>query len=225
MAGRTISRRNFTGRLFNPALSYTILLPWWVEQNAKGRHLWPGNYVDKVDGTPTGWPAQELLDQIALTRAQRGATGNVYFTAWRTLMYGRDGLPEKLVAGPYATRALVPASTWLDSVPPSPPIVACGPRCWNGREYSFPSSRRERRLPGCGDRAHVGNDWSDRNSARVSRDSSCFRAMSGEASRMRLVCQAVDRNGNESTPVLLGGPHSSLATICPSRLRETELMQ
>ncbi len=35
-------------------------LQWWVEQNAKGRHIWPGNYVDKVTGTPTGWPAEEI---------------------------------------------------------------------------------------------------------------------------------------------------------------------
>ena len=70
-------------------------------------------------------PAQEMLDQIALTRAQNGATGNVYFSM-RSLMFGRDGLPEKMVAGPYATRALVPASTWLDSVPPAAPIVRSG---------------------------------------------------------------------------------------------------
>ena len=42
-----------------------------------------------------------MLNQIALTRAQRGATGNVYFSM-RSFMFGRDSLPEKLVAGPYA---------------------------------------------------------------------------------------------------------------------------
>src|SRR6476646_190535 len=74
----------FTPQLYWPTfredLSYPVLLQWWVEQNAKGRHIWPGNYLDKVTGTPTGWPAEEMLKQIALTRAQRGATGNVYFS-------------------------------------------------------------------------------------------------------------------------------------------------
>jgi len=119
----------FTPQLYWPTfredLSYPVLLQWWVEQNARGRHIWPGNYLDKVTGTPTGWPSQELLDQIALTRAQRGATGNVYFSM-RSFMFGRDSLPEKLVAGPYATRTLVPASTWLDSIPPLQPIVRAG---------------------------------------------------------------------------------------------------
>jgi len=100
-------------------------LKWWVAQNAKGRHIWPGNYLDKVDGTPTGWPAQELLDQISATRAQPGATGNVYFSV-RSFMYGRDNLPAKLVAGPYLEEAIVPASPWLDSVPPATPVVRVG---------------------------------------------------------------------------------------------------
>src|SRR5256714_1311471 len=103
-----------------PGLSYPVLLQWWVEQNLKGRHIWPGNYLDKVTGTPTGWPAQEMLDQIAATRAQRGATGNVYFSM-RSFMFGRDALPEKLVAGPYAERTLVPASKWLGGIHPPRP--------------------------------------------------------------------------------------------------------
>jgi uncharacterized lipoprotein YddW (UPF0748 family) len=105
----------FTPQLYwpidRPDLSYPVLLQWWVEQNAKGRHIWPGNYVDKVTGTPSGWLAEEMLNQIALTRAQPGATGNVYFSM-RTLMGNGDNLPQKLMAGPYASKTLVPASPW-----------------------------------------------------------------------------------------------------------------
>jgi uncharacterized lipoprotein YddW (UPF0748 family) len=119
----------FTPQLYwptdRPGLEYPVLLKWWVEQNVKGRHIWPGNYLDKVNGTPTGWPATELLDQIALTRQQRGATGNVYFSM-RSFMFPSDGLMEKLQAGPYQDRALVPASTWIDSVAPSAPVVRVG---------------------------------------------------------------------------------------------------
>jgi hypothetical protein len=106
-------------------LSYPILLQWWVSQNAKGRHIWPGNYLDKVNGTPTGWPATELLDQIADTRQQQGATGNVYFSM-RSFMFPSDGITDKLLSGPYADRALVPASPWIDNVSPAAPIVRVG---------------------------------------------------------------------------------------------------
>src|SRR6202162_2445760 len=119
----------FTPQLYwpidRPDLSYPVLLQWWVEQNARGRHIWPGNYVDKVTGTPSGWLAEEMLNQIALTRAQSGATGNVYFSM-RTLMGNGDDLPQKLMAGPYASKTLVPASPWLDSVPPLSPIARVG---------------------------------------------------------------------------------------------------
>jgi uncharacterized lipoprotein YddW (UPF0748 family) len=119
----------FTPQLYWPidraGLSYPILLQWWVEQNARGRHIWPGNYLDKVNGTPTGWPATELLDQIADTRQQQGATGNVYFSM-RSFMFPRDGIADKLLAGSYADVALVPASPWLDNTPPASPIVRVG---------------------------------------------------------------------------------------------------
>jgi len=119
----------FTPQLYwpidRPGLSYPILLQWWVSQNAKGRHIWPGNYLDKVNGTPTGWPATELLDQIADTRQQQGATGNVFFSM-RSFMFPSDGVTDKLLAGPYADRALVPASPWLDNTPPAAPLVRVG---------------------------------------------------------------------------------------------------
>ncbi|MFL5481634.1 MAG: glycoside hydrolase family 10 protein [Gemmatimonadaceae bacterium] len=119
----------FTPQLYWPidraGLSYPILLQWWVSQNAKGRHIWPGNYLDKVNGTPTGWPATELLDQIADTRQQQGATGNVYFSV-RSFMFPSDGITDKLLSGPYADRALVPASPWIDNVAPAAPIVRVG---------------------------------------------------------------------------------------------------
>jgi uncharacterized lipoprotein YddW (UPF0748 family) len=189
---------------FHPALNYGMLLQWWVEQNAKGRHMWPGNYVDKVDGTPTGWPAQELLDQIALTRGQRGATGNVYFSV-RTLMYGRDGLPEKLMAGPYATRALVPASTWLDSVPPSPPIVRAGRDAGTGASTLSLQPQGTEATWLWLIRAHIGNDWSTEIVPGFQRFLMLPRYVGGSEPDAISV-SAVDRNGNESVPVVLALP-------------------
>ena len=192
---------------YHPDLSYSILLPWWVEQNAKGRHMWPGNYIDKVTGTPSGWPAQELLDQIALTRAQRGATGNVYFSM-RSLMYGRDGLPEKLAAGPYATRALVPASTWLDSVPPAAPIVRAGRDAGTGASTLSLQPQGTEATWLWVIRAHAGSEWSTEVVPGLQRFLMLPRYPGGSEPDAVSV-SAVDRNGNESTPVVVA--------IIPSR--------
>ncbi len=198
----------FTPQLYWPTfredLSYPVLLQWWVEQNARGRHIWPGNYLDKVTGTPTGWPAQELLDQIALTRAQRGATGNVYFSM-RSFMFGRDSLPEKLVAGPYATRTLVPASTWLDSVPPLQPIVRAGRDTATGATNVSlqPQGAKSTWLWVISSR--TGNEWRTEIVPGLQRFYILPRP-AGSVTADELAVSAVDRNGNESAPVLLGLP-------------------
>jgi uncharacterized lipoprotein YddW (UPF0748 family) len=195
----------FTPQLYwptdHPALSYSILLPWWVQQNQKGRHMWIGNYVDKVTGTPTGWPAQEMLDQIALTRAQNGATGNVYFSM-RSLLYGRDGLPEKMAAGPYATRALVPASTWLDSVPPAAPVVRAGRDAGTGASTFTLQPQGTEPTWLWVIRAHTGSDWSTEVAPGLQRFFMLPRAPGGTEPDAVSV-SAVDRSGNESPAVVV----------------------
>jgi hypothetical protein len=201
----------YTPQLYWPTtredLSYPVLLQWWVEQNAKGRHIWPGNYLDKVTGTPTGWPAQELLDQIAATRAQRGATGNVYFSM-RSFMFGRDNLPEKLVAGPYATQALVPASTWIDSVPPLQPVVrVAGDAATGATNVSLqPQGAESTWLWAV--RTRVGTDWTTAIVPGVQRFYTIPRPAGG-VTPDELAVSAVDRNGNESAPVLIALPPTS----------------
>jgi uncharacterized lipoprotein YddW (UPF0748 family) len=110
----------------SPGQSYPVLLRWWVSQNTYGRHIWPGNDLNRVADSVggKGWPPEELLGQIRLTRAQLGATGNVYFSM-KSLMQDRGGIDELLRAGPYAAPALVPASPWLSRrAPPKPEASA-----------------------------------------------------------------------------------------------------
>jgi uncharacterized lipoprotein YddW (UPF0748 family) len=92
---------------------YSELLRWWVGQNAKGRHIWPGNYTSRVaDGSKTPWPAAEIVRQIDITRHEPGAEGNLHFSM-KALMDPSTGVAEALSAAPYAESALVPASPWL----------------------------------------------------------------------------------------------------------------
>ena len=106
-----------------PQQSYPLLLAWWADQNPLGRHLWPGNGTYKV--TTTGsqrWQAKEVLQQITLTRDQPGAGGNVHYNM-TALVQSADELADRLMAGPYRTPALVPASPWLASSVPLAPTV------------------------------------------------------------------------------------------------------
>jgi uncharacterized lipoprotein YddW (UPF0748 family) len=106
-----------------PQQSYPALLEWWAGQNQRGRHLWPGNGTYKVtDGGSARWPATEVVQQIALTRDQPGAGGNVHYNM-TALMRSVDALADRLATGPYAGPALVPASPWLETRAPSTPIV------------------------------------------------------------------------------------------------------
>ncbi len=104
----------FSPQLYWPiaqkAQSYPVLLDWWISQNFKGRHIWPGIYTGRV-GTDEGktWNRKEILDQIALTRTRSGATGEVHFSM-KVFLRNAQGINEALSNGLYADRALVPAS-------------------------------------------------------------------------------------------------------------------
>lgn len=105
-----------------PEQSYPVLLQWWVEQNLKGRHIWPGLPVYKlVLSGPRALRADEIVRQIRITRETPGATGHITFNA-KVVMQNVDSIADKLAAL-YAEPALVPASPWLDSVPPPRPRV------------------------------------------------------------------------------------------------------
>ncbi len=116
----------FTPQLYwpttRPQQSYPELLAWWASENVKGRHLWAGNFTSRA-GAPgaSAFPVSELLEQIRITRAQPGATGNVHFSMI-SFLQNQASMNDALIAGPYAKPALVPATPWLDV--PAPPRPA-----------------------------------------------------------------------------------------------------
>lgn len=102
--------------------AYPVLLKWWAENNPAGRHFWPGNFTGRTNPSDGNWPAQEVVDQINLTRTQKGATGNVHFSM-KSLMQNFNGVATALKSGPYATPALIPPSPWLGDRKPGLPEV------------------------------------------------------------------------------------------------------
>ena len=117
----------FTPQLYwavnRPQQRYDELLRWWADENTKGRHLWPGNYTSKVGFTNAQkFSVNEIVEQIRLTRAQPGASGNVHFSM-EVFMKNPDSLGQRLAQEAYAAPALVPASPWLDRRSPSAPLL------------------------------------------------------------------------------------------------------
>jgi uncharacterized lipoprotein YddW (UPF0748 family) len=98
--------------------SFPVLLKWWAEQNARGRHLWPGIATFRAEG----WKPDEIPRQIRIARKQSGVTGCIFYSM-NSLMKNA-ALAEVLQRDINPQSALVPATPWLDSVPPDKPKLA-----------------------------------------------------------------------------------------------------
>src|SRR5262249_31598587 len=103
----------FTPQLYWPIKqekqSYPRLLEWWISENTKGRHIYPGNTPSRVGGGEKGWPAIEIADQIEVTRKTKGASGNIHFSM-KALM--KNGGVAETLKGVYKEVALPPAMPW-----------------------------------------------------------------------------------------------------------------
>jgi uncharacterized lipoprotein YddW (UPF0748 family) len=111
--------------------SFPVLLQWWRQQNYKGRHVFAGLNDAEVGGK---FQADEITRQVQTIRSQASNGGAIH--------YHLRNLTEKpaltaAIRSQYAQPALVPAATWLDSLPPEKPrlTVAAGGK--------FPSARWE----------------------------------------------------------------------------------
>jgi uncharacterized lipoprotein YddW (UPF0748 family) len=103
---------------------YKDLLDWWIGENKKGRHIWPGLAPYRVRNRQQNWPPEEIAEQIEATRARYPkASGHVHFSM-KSLMNEENGLAKLLRSGVYKDQALVPASKWLDDEAPPVPQVA-----------------------------------------------------------------------------------------------------
>jgi uncharacterized lipoprotein YddW (UPF0748 family) len=111
----------------SPGQSFPVLLNWWEKQNVKGRNLWPG-LAAYVAGKK--FPVGEIARQIQVTRAQPGASGEIFF---ELRDFQQNPALAAAVAAEYAQPALVPASPWLETSPLARPALAGreGPGGWS----------------------------------------------------------------------------------------------
>ena len=105
-----------------PQQSFPVLLDWWLSQNPKARHIWPGLATYRIAESGTRKiPAREIVDEIDTMRVRGQGLGHIHFNA-TALMKDADSVDEKL-ATRYAEPALVPASPWLGARKPGKPVA------------------------------------------------------------------------------------------------------
>jgi uncharacterized lipoprotein YddW (UPF0748 family) len=222
---------------------YVDLLTWWGSENTHERHLWPGNYTNRVSGEGNVyWTASEIVNQVTLTRGRGGATGNVHFSI-SAFRVDRDSIFEKLASGPYAAPALVPASPWLSPATPVPPIVVAEGttregivlRVSDGDTTEAKRSRAGRKPKSAkgakdapadaGDastprwwvvRARYANEW---RAGVVDAGVSALRIPVEGGYPATVVVIAIDRVGNESRPVVVPLPEPPVGDAPRARRR------
>ena len=100
--------------------NFAALLSWWVRQNPKGRHLWPGLIASNVGEK---WSPEEIDRQIKVLRTQPAARGEIFYHLRNVT---DNPALANAVRAEYAQATLVPASPWLDSTPPEKPGLTVG---------------------------------------------------------------------------------------------------
>ena len=101
---------------------FSRLLAWWASENVSHRHLWPGINTADIGKNRT---ASEIVWQTDQIGPETHSSGVIHWNA-SALQENRDGVGTRLIQGPFAHRALVPASPWLGSQPPETPAIEVG---------------------------------------------------------------------------------------------------
>ncbi len=83
--------------------SFPALLEWWRAQS-NGKPVWPGIASDRIGAAR---PAQEIVEQIALTRKGTTSPGHIHWSM-KALLKNQGGIADKLRLGPYAEKAPKP---------------------------------------------------------------------------------------------------------------------
>jgi uncharacterized lipoprotein YddW (UPF0748 family) len=104
---------------------FGTLLDYWIGESKASkqtRHVWPGLFTSRLDGSEKSWSPDEIIGQIRVARERGPAAsrGELHFSMV-SLLENRHGIADRLEAGPYAAASLIPASPWLGGEPPSPP--------------------------------------------------------------------------------------------------------
>ena len=101
----------------SPQQSFSVLLNWWAQQNVKGRALWPSL---NAAGVGSSFLANEIARQIQITRAQTGASGEIFY---HLKDVEDNSALAAILQAQFKQPALVPALPWLAAAPQTAPSL------------------------------------------------------------------------------------------------------
>ncbi len=183
--------------------AFGVLMEYWIAENARARHLWPGLFTSRLDNSAKSWKPEEIINQVALMRNRKPVSGHIHFSMV-TLLENRQGINDQL-KNAYATPALVPATPWLDGAAPSAPLIE--------GQLTQPerNSVKVQLSPGAGKPVwqyavweRYGNTWQFRtiaSNAANQRSEFTIDTKAAAGPLTALTVSAVDRVGNESKRV------------------------
>ncbi|MYN01071.1 family 10 glycosylhydrolase [Pseudoduganella sp. DS3] len=174
--------------------AFPVLLDYWLGQNKRGRHIWPGLYTSRIDDSVKSFTAEEIVQQVGVTRSRPNVNGHIHFSM-AALMQNRKGVSDQLKAASYQGPALVPASPWLGSEAPPAPTVSVK-RHASGLAVALGNAQRATHVAIW---ARYGEEWRF-NVVPSHRGEVVLTDDNGVPAR-GVVVSAVDRLGNESPRV------------------------
>ncbi len=210
----------FTPQLYWPttrvAQAYPALLDWWVGENTQKRHMWPGNFTSRAGARgASAFSVSELLEQIRVTRDQPGATGNVHFSM-KSFLINQGSMNDTLMAGPYSTPALVPATPWLRVAAPPLPVPTLGVGN-DGRELLLNIAPGKPAPWQWVVQLRDGSRWTAVVLAGKTTTWTIPRALSPDV----VSVTALNRAGDESAPVVIVGPDVRPSPNAPAKRGRT----
>ncbi|HEX8290007.1 MAG TPA: family 10 glycosylhydrolase [Pyrinomonadaceae bacterium] len=106
-----------------PTREFPLLLKYWQSRNPKNRHIWAGLGTYKIGNPRESFTAQEILNQISLTREIQPTDGSILFS-FKSLRNDLGGIQNALREKVYRKAALVPQSNWIKTAKPLAPKVS-----------------------------------------------------------------------------------------------------
>ncbi len=201
----------FTPQLYWPInqveQSFPVLLGWWHRQNIENRNLWPGLYTSKVQDSSG---IDENINQIMITRGiVYNKPGHVHFSMKAFLRNDSLGFNQALRQVVYKKEALIPAYPWLDDEAPEPPF-----NINLDKEKDTVKIRWENQPDSDIHQTVIyyryGSQWhyriknGDANTHKINSDLLTIDDQKEKTLELnKIAISNVDRNGNESKPLLL----------------------
>lgn len=93
---------------------FPLLLKFWESKNVKNRHVWAGIGTYKIPSKTENFSAQEIVDQISLTREIQKTAGNIQFS-FKSVQSDFGGIQNALSEKSYQHEAIIPLSPWIKS--------------------------------------------------------------------------------------------------------------